>query len=143
MMGEELLREPVQIVRAGDLELRSKHLAAVLGCQLRRNLVLQIPRNNRGLVAPHVARNMEVIAQVRDVVMIDRHVHKRERMRTGRALQVLPLNQRNLSSRRRHQHRRVAEVVHLIRWNRRLRCRRNRGEREHQSNGKQKPRHTR
>ncbi len=121
VLCEELLREVQQIILRGDAVLRREHLPPIVRRQFRRNLVFQIPRIQCCLVTPDVPRNQEVILHQRDLVLIRSHVHKRKRVRARRALQVLRHSKdRQLHARRGLEHRRIDEMVHLIRWHRGL-----------------------
>jgi hypothetical protein len=68
--------------------------------------------------------------------VIDRHVDERERVGARRALQVFPLQDRDLLPWRRHQHGRVAEVGALAGGHGGLGRRGNAGQRHKESGSK-------
>jgi hypothetical protein len=118
-------RKLLQIVRAGNQSLTRKHIPPKILRHLWRNLVLQIPRINRTRSRPRMTLNDEVMMNPRDMVAAHGLSHHRRNPRTKRTFQILKLNDRDLLTTRRPEHRGIFERSSPSRRHRSLRTHRN------------------
>jgi len=110
---EEVVSELLEVVLAVDAVLRGENLAAVVGGEVGGDFVLQIARIERGLGAPDVAGDLEIVAHEGDVVLLERGVDDGEGARAGGALEVFPLDDGDLGAGGGLEHGGVFEGGHL------------------------------
>src|ERR1019366_2943703 len=91
VLREPVTREALKIFLAVDRGLRGEDVQTILLGEFRRDLVLQVARRDGGVAAPDVLAKRKVLADIGNLVPLQRLVHDGRGMRTGRALQVFEL----------------------------------------------------
>src|SRR5271170_2641853 len=91
MRLEILLRESVEVVLRSDRSLIREDGAPVLFCGLGRDLILDVAGYNSSVKAPNMHLEGKVVADERDLVLVDGRVDDRECAGAGWTFKILEL----------------------------------------------------